>query len=96
PMVPAERYNAPGKSSMNMDLMPKYMDEAGDSGIAVSNRVQQNLGIRTTRVEYANLSPSVVVVGRVEVDERRIVAVQTLTPGYVEQLNVRAVGERIS
>ncbi|MEL4881514.1 efflux RND transporter periplasmic adaptor subunit, partial [Shewanella algae] len=27
---------------------------------------------------------------------RRIVAVQTLTPGYVEQLNVRAVGERIS
>lgn len=96
PMLPAERYNAPGKSSMNMDLMPKYADEAGDNGIAVSSQVQQNLGVRTTRVAYADLSPSVSVVGRVEVDERRIVAVQTLTPGFVEQLNVRAVGEQIS
>ncbi len=96
PMVPTERYNAPGKSSMNMDLMPKYADEAGDQGIAISSQVQQNLGVRTTHAEFADLSPSVIVIGRVDVDERRIVAVQTLTSGFVEQLNVRAVGERVA
>lgn len=95
PMVPAERYKAPGKSSMNMDLKPKYADEGGSEGIRVSSVVQQNLGVRTTRVVFANLAPSVAVVGRVETDERRIVEVQTLTPGFVEQLSVRAVGERV-
>lgn len=27
PMVPNERYPGPGKSSMNMDTIPKYADE---------------------------------------------------------------------
>lgn len=94
PMVPMERYNAPGKSSMNMDLIPKYAEEGGE-GIRVSAEVQQNLGIRTTRVTFANLAPAVAVVGRVETDERRIFEVQTLTPGFVEQLAVRAVGEEV-
>lgn len=96
PMVPGERYNAPGKSSMNMDLQPKYADEGGSEGIHVSPEVQQNLGVRTTRVVFANLAPTLAVVGRVETDERRIVEVQTLTAGFVEQLTVRAVGETVS
>ena len=95
PMVPAERYNAPGKSSMGMDLQPKYADEAGTGGVRVSPEVQQNLGVRTTRVAFANLASAVAVVGRVETDERRITEVQTLTPGFVEQLTVRAVGEPV-
>lgn len=96
PMVPMERYNAPGKSSMNMGLQPKYADEGGDSGgIRVSSQVQQNLGVRTARVVFDQLAPTVAAVGRVETDERRIVEVQTLTAGYVEQLNVRAVGEHV-
>lgn len=95
PMVPMERYNAPGKSSMNMDLQPKYGEEGGGSGIQISPQVQQNLGVRTVRVTFDNLAPAIAVVGRVETDERRIVEVQTLTPGFVEQLSVRAVGEQV-
>lgn len=95
PMVPGERYNAPGKSSMGMDLRPKYAEEAAGEGIRVSAGVQQNLGVRTTRVTFASLAPTLAVVGRVETDERRIVEVQTLTPGFVEQLTVRAVGETV-
>lgn len=95
PMVPGERYPGPGKSSMGMDLQPKYADEADTSGIRVSAEVRQNLGIRTERVAFGTLSPSISAVGRVEVDERRIAEVQTLTPGFVEQLDVRAVGEPI-
>ena len=96
PMVPNERYPGPGKSSMGMDLQPKYADEAGAGGeVQVSAEVRQNLGIRTDRVAFGNLSPSISAVGRVEVDERRIAEVQTLTPGFVEQLSVRAVGEPV-
>lgn len=95
PMLPMERYNAPGKSSMNMDLIPKYAEVGGGEGVRVSPQVQQNLGIRTTRVTFASLAPAVAVVGRVETDERRIFEVQTLTPGFVEQLSVRAVGEEV-
>lgn len=96
PMVPMERYNAPGKSSMNMDLQPKYTDEGGDSGgIRVSPQIQQNLGVRTARIVFDRLAPALAAVGRVETDERRIVEVQTLTAGFVEQLSVRAVGEQV-
>lgn len=96
PMLPMERYNAPGKSSMGMDLQPKYADEGGGGdGVRVSPEVQQNLGVRTTRVVFDNLAPATTAVGRVEVDERRIFEVQTLTPGFVEQLSVRAVGEPV-
>ncbi len=96
PMIPMERYNAPGKSSMNMDLQPKYAEEGGGEAIRVSPQVQQNLGVRTARVVFDNLAPALSVVGRVETDERRIFEVQTLTPGFVEQLNVRAVGEQVA
>ncbi|HXG99720.1 MAG TPA: efflux RND transporter periplasmic adaptor subunit [Sphingomicrobium sp.] len=95
PMVPMERYNAPGKSSMNMALEPKYVDGGGGQEIRVSSQVQQNLGVRTTRVVFDNLAPSLSAVGRIETDERQIFEVQTLTPGFVEQLSVRAVGERV-
>ena len=95
PMVPMERYNAPGKSSMNMALQPKYADGVSGSEIRVSSQVRQNLGIRTARVVFDNLAPSLSAVGRIETDERRIFEVQTLTPGFVEQLTVRAVGERV-
>lgn len=95
PMVPNERYPGPGKSSMGMELQPKYADEGATGGVQVSAEVRQNLGVRTVRVAFGNLSPSISAVGRVEVDERRIAEVQTLTPGFVEQLAVRAVGEPV-
>ena len=95
PMVPGERYPGPGKSSMGMELIPKYTDEAAGGGVQVSAEVRQNLGVRTVRARFGSLSPSISAVGRVEVDERRIAEVQTLTPGFVEQLAVRAVGEPV-
>ncbi len=95
PMVPGERYPGPGKSSMGMDLIPKYADEAATSGVQISAEVRQNLGIRTVRAGFGSLSPTIAAVGRVEVDERRIAEVQTLTSGFVEDLTVRAIGEPV-
>lgn len=95
PMVPQERYPGPGKSSMNMDLIPRYADEA-QGGVRVSPAMIQNLGIRVARAQVRDIAPSVRAVGRVEFDERLIAEVQTLTAGFVESLAVRAEGEPVA
>jgi Cu(I)/Ag(I) efflux system membrane fusion protein len=96
PMVPLEHYPGPGKSSMNMDLIPKYADEAEAGGVRVSPAMAQNLGVRLATAEVRDMAPTMRVVGRVELDERLIAEVQTLTPGFVESLTVRAVGEPVA
>lgn len=95
PMVPQEHYSGPGKSSMNMDLVPKYADESAQGGVTVSPTVMQNLGIRLARVEVRDISPLIRSVGHVDFDQRLITQVQTLTPGFVERLSVRAEGEPV-
>src|SRR6476661_541822 len=49
PMYPQQRFDKPGKSPyMDMQLVPKYADEADDQGgVTVQPRVMQNLGMRT-------------------------------------------------
>ncbi|MDQ8757384.1 efflux RND transporter periplasmic adaptor subunit [Sphingosinicella sp. LHD-64] len=96
PMIPQERYPGPGKSSMNMDLIPKYADEADEAGVRVSPAMQQNLGVRLAMARMQDIAPSLRAVGRVELDERLIAEVQTLTAGFVESLAVRAVGEPVA
>lgn len=96
PMVPQEHYPGPGKSSMGMALQPKYADGGAQGGVTVSPAVMQNLGIRLAKVEVRDISPVVRSVGHVDFDQRLITQVQTLTPGFVESLSVRAEGEPIS
>ncbi|KAH1267894.1 hypothetical protein KXX48_000757, partial [Aspergillus fumigatus] len=59
PMVPNQRFDKPGKSPfMDMQLVPVYAGESGDEGtVAVSPRVQQNLGIRTAEVARGEMTP---------------------------------------
>ena len=96
PMVPNEHYPGPGRSSMGMALQPKYADAGAQGGVAVSPAVMQNLGIRLAKVEVRDLSSVIRSVGHVEFDQRAVTQVQTLTPGFVESLSVRAEGEPIS
>ena len=96
PMVPDRQFDEPGKSPfMDMQLVPKCADEAA-GGVRVSPAMAQNLGIRTTPARMMDIAPTVHAVGRVEFDERLIAEVQTLTPGFVETLAVRAEGEPVS
>ena len=94
PMIPAERHAGPGKSSMNMTLIPKCPNEAA-TGVTVSPAMQQNLGIRLARVETRDIAPTIRAVGQVQFDERLVSQVQTLTPGFIESLSVRAEGEPV-
>ena len=97
PMFPDKQFDKPGKSPfMDMELVPRYADEGGEGGgVTVSPTVMQNLGIRLAKVEVRDMAPVVRAVGRVDFDQRLISEVQTLTPGFVERLSVRAEGEQI-
>jgi Cu(I)/Ag(I) efflux system membrane fusion protein len=100
PMRPDVHFDAPGKSPfMDMALVPKYAAEAGGEGegviVEIDPRMAQNLGVRTAPVTLGTFSHSFDAVGAVEVDERLIFAVESRAEGWVEQLNVRAVGDPV-
>jgi len=92
PMMPDQRFDKPGKSPfMDMQLVPRYADEAReDGGVTVSARQQQNLGMRTTQAEMRTLTPDFSAFATVSVDERTIRIVPSPAAGVVEKLFVRA------
>src|SRR5690242_19193324 len=97
PMVPGQKFDKPGKSPfMDMQLVPVYADGAGDDGkVAISPRVQQNLGIRTAEVKEGSLATALESVGSVAWNERDLYLVQARANGYVERLYVRAPLDRV-
>jgi Cu(I)/Ag(I) efflux system membrane fusion protein len=106
PMRPDVHFDKPGKSPfMDMMLVPKFGDQTAPApdapdgapagSIAIDPRVVQNLGIRLANVERGDFSRIVDTVGLVAVDEHRIEAVQVREPGWVERLEVRAVGDAV-
>lgn len=93
PMVPGRKFDSPGKSPfMDMMLVPAYSgaDSADTSSVKVSPRIQQNLGIRTAKVDMGMLAPEVTASGAVQWNERERVVIQSRAMGYVENLNVTA------
>ena len=92
PMVPATRFDKPGKSPfMDMMLVPVYADGDSDTNqVGVSPRMQESLGVRTALVTEGVLAPQVSAVGAIAFNERDQAIVQARATGYVEHLYVRA------
>ncbi len=93
PMYPATKFDKPGKSPfMDMQLVPKYADEAADAGggVSIDPRVVQNLGVRTVAAEQGSLERRFEAVGSVAWNERGVVVLQARTAGFVEKLHARA------
>ncbi len=100
PMVPAQHFDKPGKSPfMDMDLVPKYADDAGNSeaagGVSIDPRMVQNLGIRTAQAERGRLWRRIDTVGYVRADDNRIEVLQARVNGWIEKLNVRALNDPV-
>ncbi len=99
PMVPAQKFDKPGKSPfMDMQLVPVYAADGGDggdggndSGVTISPSVQQNLGLRTVEVTSGSLDVAMTAVGSVAYNDRDVAVVQARSNGFVEKLHVRAV-----
>ena len=98
PMVPASKFDRPGKSPfMDMMMSPVYADSDSDRGnVTVSSRIQQNLGVRTALVMQGTLSPQLSAVGSIAFNERDQAVVQARATGYVERLHVRATLDRVT
>ncbi len=98
PMVPNNKFDKPGKSPfMDMMLVPKYGEsgEADDGKVAISPRVQQNLGVRTAEVTQGNFVVPVEAIGTVAYNERDASVVSTRVAGTLEKLTVRAPLDRV-
>ncbi len=94
PMVPGPKFDKPGKSPfMDMQLVPVYGDSGAgtDSGVSISPRAQQNLGVRTAEVVRGSLSPELQAVGSLAWKERDAAVVPARATGFVEKLHVRAL-----
>lgn len=96
PMVPAQQFDHPGKSPfMDMPLMP-VVEGASDSGaVAISPRLQQDLGVRTATVTRGQLRSDVTASATVVYDERDVALVQARANGFIENLRVRATFDRV-
>ncbi len=98
PMDPNYRRDKPGKSPMGMDLVPVYADkeQGGDEDVVtISAAVENNLGVTTAVVKSGQLVSDIHTVGYVQFDEDRLHHIHSRVDGWIEKLNVSAVGERV-
>ena len=98
PMDPTYIMDAPGKSPMGMDLLPKYADEAGDASdtaIRIDPVTVQNIGVVSETVKRGDLKVEVRTVGNLDYDEQNIFWVNTKYNGWIEKVYVNYVGEQI-
>lgn len=97
PMMPQQKFDKPGKSPfMDMQLVPKYADEAPAGGVAVDPRVAQTLGWRTARVEKQRVGSGVEAVASVQLNERDVATVQARSGGFVQQVGRLAPGDVVA
>jgi membrane fusion protein, copper/silver efflux system len=102
PMVPTQKFDAPGKSPfMDMQLVPRYADEAdatAEAGpaLTVPVRAQQALGMRLARVERRVVTAAAEVAGTVQLNERDVSIVQARTAGFVERVHALAPGDVVA
>lgn len=97
PMHPEHRFDKPGPSPfMDMDLVPRYADEAEADRVRVAAGIQQAMNVRTARVERGRLWRRIDTVGRVEYDESRLHHYHPRVQGWIEDVQVNAVGEPVA
>jgi Cu(I)/Ag(I) efflux system membrane fusion protein len=86
----------PRKDEMGMDYVPVYADAADAGGtVTVDAGMRQALGVRTAKAELAPLSRRVEAVATVGFDKRGTREIRVRAEGWVENLQVRAAGERV-
>ncbi len=99
PMDPNFRRDEPGLSPMGMELVPVYEDDepTGDPSEVALSPVEINaIGVRTAIARIETLAPHIETVGFVGYDEHRTSHIHMRTEGWIEDLRVRAVGDRVS
>ena len=100
PMGLADTSPTPKKDPMGMDYIAVYAGGADEDAtpanqIRISTEKVQKLGVRTEAAQLRVLDRLVRASGRIEPDERRVVAVSPKFEGYVERLIVNVTGQAV-
>lgn len=87
PMVPAQRFDQPGKSPfMDMQLVPKCAaGGAAQAGVSIDPSLVQNLGIRTAEAAMGVLETETTVTGTIAYNVREMSVVQPRSGGFVQR-----------
>jgi Cu(I)/Ag(I) efflux system membrane fusion protein len=99
PMKPDQHFDKPGKSPfMDMDLVPRYADEAAgeNSAVRIDPALVQNVGVAYATVARGTLEAGLEVTGSIAFNDRDVAIVQARTGGIVEHVAPRAVGDLVS
>ncbi len=100
PMDPNYRRDQPGQSPMGMDLIPVYpqdvANEAEPGLVEINPAVVNQLGVKTAVVERRALAPRIDTVGYVGYNEDSLAHINTRVEGWIEKLNVDAVGDPVN
>lgn len=101
PMVPGKKFDKPGKSPfMDMELVPKYADEAevsngGKPIIGISAENIQKMGVRTAKIIKSSLGGELRATGIVMENERMRVDMFSQIEGRVDELKYSAIGDKV-
>ena len=98
PMVPGQKFDKPGKSPfMDMELVPKYADEAANAeaaeGVRIDSSAVQNLGIRVAEAKMGSLAATLNVTGSIDFNQRDVAIIQARSGGFVARVYARAPGD---
>lgn len=103
PMHPDYRSDKPGTAPCcHMALEPVYAEDVradavrASGALRVSAGQQQLIGLEYGVAEYTPAVRTIRAAARVSVDENRLARVQSKLEGFIDHLNVRAVGERVT
>lgn len=100
PMNPEITSPIPAKGSMGMDYVPVYADRqltvepAGT--VRIDPVVVQNMGVRTSTVERKSFARTVRALGRIDVNEERILRLHPKVEGWVEEIFIDKSGEMVA
>jgi Cu(I)/Ag(I) efflux system membrane fusion protein len=100
PMGLPDTSPVPKKDGMGMDYIPVYADESGHGDppgtVRISAGRMQTLGVRTEAARWRpDAARSVRATGTVQFDERHLATVTTKVPGWIDHLDVAAVGDSV-
>jgi RND family efflux transporter MFP subunit len=100
-MNPAHKSDKPGIAPDGMKLVPVYADDAAASStmppgtVQISPEKQQLIGVKFGRAEMGSGTRTFRTIGRVVIDEPRIGRVRAKVGGWVDQVLVDFVGQRV-
>lgn len=97
PHSPQITSDKPIQDEMGMDYIPIYADDDGGGGsaIRIAPEMTQNLGVRTAVARRETVTPTIEAFAVVDYNEQRLSHVHVRAEGWVEELAVRSLGERV-